>query len=418
MKICMVCPELGNSGGNAFIGGHVNNAVQLSKALFDRGHEITIITTPHRHPGNQPNNGLEWAEVVCLPISGSYPSIKYGLEFTFKTSQKIRELHKIEKFEVIHGHSGFSMLGLITGIGGRITRVPSIHSIYSPIQPIISHNSVMFFSNKILSKFYLSQVNKIIAVTKNIQHSLIMAGVPHYKIEIVPPGIDISIYNPSISGDDVRKYFGIGSDQPLLLYVGNLTKIKGIHIFIEALKIIVKQFPDMKLLMALNMPLSKYEEEDSAGLYDTERDFEIKEKIKSYGLNDNIIPLGIVKNMPQVMAASDVFITPFLNTVGVVDYPTSLLEAMAVGKPVIATKVGGISEIIKHQKNGILVEPNNVNELVDAILYVLNNKEEAKDIGKEGAKIIAEKFRTEIVVNELERIYEGVISNYSGNRRR
>lgn len=413
----MICPEICNSGGSAFIGGHVNNVVQLSKALFDREHEITIVTTPHRHPGNQPNNGLEWAEVVCLPISGLYPSIKYGLEFTFKTSQKIRELHKIEKFDVIHGHSGFSMLGLITGIGGRITRVPSIHSINSPIQPIISHNSVMFFSNRILSKFYLSQVNKIIAVTENIQHSLTMAGVPHYKIEIVPPGIDISIYNPSISGGDVRKYFGIGSDLPLLLYVGNLTKIKGIHIFIEALKIIVKRFPDIKLLMALNMPLSKYEEEDSAGLYDTERDFEIKEKIKSYGLNDNIIPLGIVKNMPQVMAASDVFITPFLNTVGVVDYPTSMLEAMAVGKPVIATRVGGIPEIVKHKENGMLVEPNNVDELVAAILYMLNNKEEAKNMGKEGAKTISEKFRLEIVVEELERIYEEVTSNYSGNRR-
>ena len=418
MKICMICPEIGNSGGNAFIGGHVNNAVQLSKALFDGGHEITIITTPHRHPGNQPNNGLKWAEVVCLPISGSYPSIKYGLEFTFKTIQKVRELHKIEKFDVIHGHSGFSMLGLITGIGGRITRVPSIHSIYSPIQPIISHNSVMFFSNKILSKFYLSQVNKIIAVTENIQHSLIMAGVPHYKIEMVPPGIDTNIYNPSISGDDIRRHFGIGLDQPLLLYVGNLTKIKGIHILIESLRIIIKQFPDMKLLMALNMPLSKYEEEDSAGLYATEGDFEIKEKIKSYGLNDNIIPLGIVKNMAEIMVASDIFVVPFLNTVGVADYPTSMLEAMAVGKPVIATRVGGIPEIVKHKENGMLVEPNNVDELVSAIIYMLNNKEEAKNMGEEGAKTISEKFRSETVADKLERIYEEVISNYSSNRRR
>ncbi len=417
MKICMICPEIGNSGGNAFIGGHVNNAVQLSKALFDRGHEITIVTTPHRHPDDQPNGGLKWAEVVCLPISGTYPSIKYGLEFTFKTLQRIRELHKIKKFDVIHGHSGYSMLGLITGISSKIARVPSIHSIYSPIQPIVSHNTVMFFSNKILSKFYLSQVNKIIAVTENIQRSLIGAGLPKYKIEMVPPSIDTNIYNPSISGEDMRKYIGIDLDQPLLVYVGNLTKIKGIHVLIEVLRIIVRQFPNIRLLMALNMPLSKYEEEDSVGLYDTERDFKIKEKIKSYGLNDNIIPLGIVKNMPQVIAASDVFITPFLNTVGVVDYPTSMLEAMAVGKPIIATKVGGIPEIIKHKKSGILVEPNNVDELVAAILYMLNNKEEAKNMGKEGAKTISENFRLEIVVDELERIYEVVISNYSSNRR-
>ena len=416
MKICVICPEIGNSGGNAFIGGHVNNVVQLSKALFDRGHEITIITTPHRYPGDELNNGLEWAEIYCLPMSGSYLSAKYGIEFALRALQKVRKLHAIKNFDIIHGHSGYSMLGLITGIGGRITKVPSIHSIYSPIQPITGHNIVMSFSNKILSKFYLSQLNKIIAVSKNVRDSLISAELPQYKIEMMPPGIDTKMYNPSISGGDVRKYFGIGSDQPLLLYVGNLTEIKGIHVLIEALRIIIKQFPDVKLLIALNMPLSKYEEEDSTGLYDMEGAFEIKEKMKSYGLNNNVIPLGIVRNMPQIMAASDVFITPFLNTVGVVDYPTSLLEAMAVGKPVIATRVGGIPEIVKPNENGILVEPNNIDELVNAIMYMLNNKEEAKRKGLEGAKLVFEKFRTEIVVDKLERIYEEVISNYSGNR--
>ena len=406
----MICPEIGNSGGNAFIGGHVNNVVQLSKALFDRGHTITIITTPHRYPGDEVNNKLEWAEIVCLPISGSYLSAKYGIEFALKALREVRKLHAIKKFDIIHGHSGYSMLGLITGIGGGITRVPSIHSIYSPIQPITSHNIVMSFSNKILSKFYLSQVNKIIAVTKNIQHSLIKAGLPQYKIEMIPPGIDTKIYNPSISGDGVRKYFGIGSDQPLLLYVGNLTKIKGIHIFIEVLRIIIEQFPDIKLLMALNMPLSKYEKEDPTGLYDAEKDFEIKERIKSLDLNDNIIPLGIVKNMPEIMAASDIFLVPFLNTIGVADYPISLLEAMACGKPVIATKVGGIPEIVKHKINGLLAEPNNIHELKDALLYILNNKKEAKKMGDNAAKYAAENYGLDAIVEKLEKVYEGLIN--------
>jgi len=416
MKICMICPEIGNSGGNAFIGGHVNNVVQLSKKMSDSGHEITIITTPHRYPGDELNNELEWAEIFCLPMSGSYLSAKYGLEFVLNALREVRKLHAGKKFDVIHGHSGYSMLGLITGIGGRITKVPSIHSIYSPIQPIIGHNIVMFFSNKILSKFYLSQVNKIIAGSKNVQDSLTRAGVPDYKIEIIPPGIDTNIYNPSISGGDVRKDFGIGPDQPLLLYVGNLTEIKGISVLIEALRIIAKQFADIKLLMALNMPLSKYEKEDTSKLCSIET-FEIKEKIKSYGLNDNIIPLGIVKNMPQVMAASDIFVVPFLNTVGVVDYPISLLEAMAVGKPIIATRVGGIPEIVKHKGNGLLVEPGDVHELKNALLYTLESKNEAKRMGENAAKYVAENCSMEVAVEKMERVYEEVISNYSGNRR-
>lgn len=415
MKICMICPEIGNSGGSAFTGGHVNNVVRLSKELSYRGHEITIITTPHRYPGDELKNELEWAEIFCLPISGSYLSYRYGTNFVLKALRKVRKLHVVKKFDIIHGHSGYSMLGVITGIGGRITKVPSIHSIYSPIQPT-SHNIVMFFSNKFLSKIYLSQVNKIIAASKNVQDSLIMAGVLHYKIEVIPPGIDTKIYNSSISGDDVRKYFGIGSDQPLLLYIGNLTKIKGIHILIEALNRIIKQFPDIKLLMALNMPLSIYEKEDTGKLCNIET-FKIKEKIRSYGLDEYIIPLGIVKNMPQIIAASDIFVVPFLNTIGVADYPLSLLEALACGKPVVATNVGGIPEIVKHRINGLLVEPNNVHELTNALLYFLENKKEANRMGNNGAKYAAKNYSVDVVVEKMERAYEEVIQNYSGNRR-
>ena len=419
MKICVICPEIGDSRGNAFIGGHVNTVVQLSKALFDQGHEITIITTPHRYPGNQPDkdNLQEWAEVFSLPISGSYSSVKYGLEFTLKTLKKIKELKNEKEFDIIHGHSGYTMPAMITGISSKLTNIPSVHTVYCPIKPALNnYNGCRIFSNTILSKLYLSQVTKIIAITKNIKHSLIKAGIAEDRIADIPLGINTSLYNPSVIGANVREKYNINSDQPTLLYVGNLTRIKGLPVLIDALNIIVKKIPDVKLLMVLNMPLERYAKPDKLDV-DMELIFKIKEKIKYYGLEDNIIPLGLLDNMPQVMAASDIFVVPFLSTVGVVDYPTSMLEAMAIGKPVIATRVGGIPEIVKHKKNGMLIEPNSVDELIDAIVSMLNNKEEAKNMGKEGAKTILEKFKSEIVVDELERIYEEVVSNYSGNRR-
>jgi len=412
----MICPEIGNSGGNAFIGGHTNTVVQLSKALSDRGHEITIITTSHRYPGNRPDKDIlqEWAEVFTLPISGPFLSVKYGLEFAFKTIRKVKKLHKQKKFDVIHGHSGYSMLALITGISAKNSNLPSVHSIYCPIQ-VASGNVVKLFSNKILSKFYFSQVDKIMAVTENVRCSLANAGITGNRIAEIPLGINTELYNPKVSAGDVRKGYNIDPDQPTLLYVGNLTIQKGLSVLIDALNIITKEIPNIKLLMVLNMPLERYKNPGRLDV-DMGQFFKIKEKIKHYGLEDNIIPLGLLDNMPQVMAASDVFITPFLNTVGIVDYPTSLLEAMAVGKPVIATRVGGIPEVVKTNENGVLVEPSNVNELVDAIIYMLNNEERAKNMGEESAKIISEKFRLEIVVDELEKLYEEVILNYSGNR--
>ena len=415
MKICVICPEIGNSGGNAFIGGHVNSVVQVSKALFDRGHEITIITTPHRYPGNRPDKDIlqRWAEVYTLPILGSYLSVKYGLEFAFKAIRKVKKLHKHKEFDIIHGHSGYSMLALITGVSAKISNLPSVHSIYCPIQ-VAGGNVVKLFSNKILSKFYFSRVDKIIAVTGNVGCSLIKAGIAENRIAEIPLGINTELYNQNVSGDDVREGYNIDTDQPTLLYVGNLTIQKGLSVLIDALNIVAKEIPNIKLLMVLNMPFERYENPGRLDV-DMGQFFKIKEKIKHYGLEDNILPLGLLDNMPQVMAASDVFITPFLSTTGIVDYPTSLLEAMAVGKPVIATRVGGIPEIIEHKENGMLVEPNNVDELVSAIMYMLNNKEEAKNMGKEGAKIISEKFKREAEVGKLEEVYRDVLDNKEGH---
>ena len=419
MKICVICPEIGDSGGNAFIGGHVNAVVQLSEALFDRGHEITIITTPHRYPGNQPDkDALQgWAEVFSLPVSGSYSSVKYGLEFTLKTLKKIKQLKNEKEFDIIHGHSGYTMPAMITGISRKRTNIPSVHTIYCPIKPALNnYNVCRIFSNTILSKLYLSQVTKIIAITKNIKHSLIKAGISEDRIADISLGINTSLYNPSVIGAKVREKYNIDPDQPTLLYIGNLTRIKGLPVLIDALNIIVKKIPDVILLMVLNMPLERYAKLDKSDV-DMELIFKIKEKIKHYGLEDNILPLGLLDNMPQIMAASDIFVVPFLSTVGVVDHPTSMLEAMAIGKPVIATRVGGIPEIVKDKESGVLVEPNNVDELVNAIRYMLNNKEEAKNMGKKGAKMISEKFKLEIMVDKSEKIYEEAISNYSGNRR-
>ena len=415
MKICVICPEIGNSGGNAFIGGHVNNVVRLSKVLSDRGHEITVVTTPQRYSNNQSEQHLELMEVYCLPISSSYSPLRYGLGFAFKAIRKIKELHKYKKFDIIHGHSGCSILALITSISAKITGLPSIHSIYCPMQ-IANKDVVELFSNRILSKLYFSQIDKIIAVTGNVRNSLIKAGILGDKIIEIPSGINTELYNSEILGDEVRKRYNINPDQPTLIYVGNLTLHKGLPVLIEALNKVANEIPNIKLLMVLSIPLERYAKPDKLDV-NMDLIFKIKEKIKHYGLEDNVIPLGLLDNMPQVMAASDVFILPFLDTASIVDHPTSLLEAMAIGKPVIVTRVGGILEIIKHNKNGMLVEPNNIDELVSAIIYMLNNKEEAKNMGRKGATLISEKFKIEIVVDELERISEEVISNYSGNRR-
>lgn len=409
MNICMICPEIGDAGGNAYIGGHVNNVLRLSKELSKRGHKITIITTPHRHPGNDYDKKIDWAEVISLPINEPYPSMQYGLHYMFKTLLTLRKIKKYKKFDIIHGHSGYSTLGLITGLSGKIHNVPTVHSIYCPVKPTSSRNFIMIISNRFLSKFYLSQISKIVAVSHNSSSSLVSCGIRPSKIERIPPSVDTLKYRKNNFKNNFRKNLNLDPNDKLILYIGNLTKIKGIHILLEAFRDILLKFKKVKLLLVLNMPICKYLNNEKNGLYSSEHNFEIKETINKYGLSDYVIPMGLVDNLPEIMASCDVFVTPFLNTVGVLDYPLSLLEAMSCGLPVIATNVGGIPEIIQNGENGFLINPNDVNGLRDALSCLLKDEQKARTMGNNAASFVSSNLETEIICKNYENIYRSLL---------
>lgn len=401
----MICPEIGNSGGNAFIGGHVNNVLRLSKELSNRGHEITIITTPHRHPGSDKNQNIDWAEIISLPINEPYPSMRYGLQYMLKTLAAIRRLNKYKKFDIIHGHSGYTTLGLITGLCGKFSNVPTVHSIYCPVRPVTSRNFIMLISNNFLSKFYLSMVSRIVAISSNASTSLMSCGIKESRIERIPPLVDIKTFKKSAIRNNFKKNLNINPEDRLILYVGNLTKIKGIDILLEAFRELLSEKRNVKLLVVLNMPILKYFNSEKSGLYSAEQNFEIKNKIEDCGLSDYVIPIGLVHNLPEIMSSCDIFVTPFLNTVGILDYPLSLLEAMSCGLPIIATNVGGVSEIVRNGENGLLIDPNDINGLRNALLCLLDDPLKAKHLGDNAANFIYSKFNTEFICQHYENIY-------------
>jgi glycosyltransferase involved in cell wall biosynthesis len=415
MKICLICPELGNPSGNAFIGGHANAVVRLSEELHRRNHNITIITTPHRYPGSEVGKNIlsDWADVHTIDISAQYSSIKYGVSFARKSVSKVNALSKQQKFDVIHGHSGFSALALVTGYSASKLKVPAVHSLYSPIE-VKKRSAVRLISNGYFSRFYFHQIDKIVAVSGNVKKSLINAHISKKKIIEVPVGVDTSIFNPQVSGLAIKKELEIGSNQTVLAYVGNLTKQKGLLVLIESMNILVKKHPQLKLIVALNMPLESYLNLEKLCI-DMDLGFEIKNKIEQYGLEENIKLFGLRRDLPNILAVADIFITPFLDTIGIVDYPMSMVEAMALGKPVIATRVGGIPEIIKHKETGLLINPENVSELVEAVDYLALNKFESKRMGTLSAQTIAEQYSVKSEVDRLEQIYLEAIANHSGH---
>ncbi|MCK4251787.1 glycosyltransferase family 4 protein [candidate division WOR-3 bacterium] len=410
MKICFIGMEIVPSKDGAFIGGLVNNVVRLAKGLSKKGHAIHIITSDTNNVLHNKILSFAWGEICPIPIHSRYGSTKNSAEFLIKVIPRILREQREKNFDVIHFHSGYSTFGLVPTLSNVFLKVPTIFTLYSPIQskPLKDRKGIyQRLSSKFFSRIFLFNAGKITAISKNTKKSLKDIGFEEEDIVFTPPVIDTAFFNPLLPKQQKREELGILMEGPMILYCGNWAIWKGVDILIEATPELVKEYPDIKLVTAWGEAYDWYDE----------RKVMISKKIKELGLDKNAIELGIVKDIEKLMAASDVFVAPFRNTDGVADQPVSILEAMACGKLVIATNVGGIPEIVKHKVNGLLIEPNNVHVLKNALLYILEHKNEARKMGENAANYVAENYSVDVVVEKMERLYEEVISNYSGNKR-
>jgi glycosyltransferase involved in cell wall biosynthesis len=384
--------EMGPSKEDIIAGGVPNSVIRLVKALSLIEIKSAIITNDRKFGETGEKTvgfTLPWADVHLIRINGKYAGVKYSTEYLFKIITKIKQLDVNEKFDIIHGHSGYLGFAMITEAVSRLTGIPSIHTIYCPVK----------INSKVLPFYrYILQKKKIIAISDNVKYSLITIGIPSDRIEVIPPLIDFSIFKPNSSRENIRSIYGL-NDEFTILYLGNLTKTKGIDVVLDALIMVKKQFSNIRFLSGLELTHSGT----------NKRKNEILNKIEAYNLTQNITELGLIKNVGNVMNAADVVVAPFQNTYEVADYPLVVLESMATGTPVITTMVGGIPEIVKNRENGIIINPDDPVALSHEIINLINNPRERKEIGERAAFFVRERFPEKAIVEMTKRVYEEVL---------
>lgn len=390
MKICLIAPRVGKING-AFLGGSVNNVVTLSKELAKK-HEVTLITTPPI--GTSTVEGIDWCSVHPLNVKGGYESLCFGFEFLTKAIFAVKKLHKQDKFDIINTHSGTPKLGLVSGFGGKIYNISSLHTQYTPITSKIDRqqhkplSNYRFFSHPIFSKLYFSQLDCVICVSRNSANSV--KKVFNKRVEVIFPCVDLSRFDSQKI--NLRNEYGL-KDEKIILFLGE-RRSKGIEILKEAMKKVIDEV-DAKLIV-----IAGYEKEN------------LRRKINK-GIGNSVLVLDVV-DIPAILSIGDIFVAPFLETSDISDIPLSLLEAMAAGKPVITSNIGGIPELIEHERNGILLEQNDSNKLAEAIISLLEDEGKMEKIRRNASYSIKENFSVEKIAREYERLYERVLESNSG----
>ena len=212
----------------------------------------------------------------------------------------------------------------------------------------------------------------------------------------------ITVYTPvsldrfiDADGTGVRNRLELETSDIVITTVGHCVPVKGWDIAIEAFAKVCKTFPQAKLLFVGAKKSSFYSQELFA-------------KIAQYNLGDKIIFAGIQHDIPGILSASDLFILPSRSE----GMPAALIEAMATGLPCIATRSGGMSEVIKHGQNGLLFDRENAEDLADNILSILSNSDLNSQFSHM-AKQNLQKYEICTYVNIVISHYENLLNNTS-----
>jgi glycosyltransferase involved in cell wall biosynthesis len=215
-------------------------------------------------------------------------------------------------------------------------------------------------------------------------------GIPREKIELVRSGLDLSAFESAANGDVLRSELGVTNDQHLIVYLGRLRPVKGVEYGIRAFATAHTQCPEIRMALV--------GEGDQRGY--------LESLVRELGIVDFVSFLGVRNDVPELFAAADSVLMPSLNE----GFPRTAIEAMAAGKPVIATRVGGTPEAIVDGTTGLLVPPKDAEALSGAIVRLVNDAELQAKLGKAGRERAEKNYSVDKYISRLDEMYR----HYSG----
>ena len=293
---------------------------------------------------------------------------------------KFYRLIKTEKVDIIHTHS--SKDSWIAGTAGRISQTPVVRS---------RHLSTPVRQSLMAAFVYSHLCDIIITSGMHIREALITKNkIDPDRIVSIPAGVDTKKYDINIKGDNIRAEFGLIGSYPVVGSVAILRRWKGHHFILEAVPRIISAFPDAKFLITGDGP-----QWDNLNM-----------KIRELGIEKHVIMTGFRNDISEIMSALDIFILP-----STASEATSQVipQALSMGKPVIATNVGGLPEIIEDGVTGLLIPPGDPDAIAGAVLRMAEHKEEAQKMAVKGRDKILKDFTFQGMIDRTAGVYYDVL---------
>jgi len=403
VKICYLMPRMLPTPSGAVVGGSATNCVSLALELKRQGAAIELLASVS-------SDGVD--RLADKPVAGIVnPLPTIGRGFIGKglgtlhvlrrgLKDRLRETH----FDVVHSHSGTYPYAVVPLMVDHKSCV-RLHSLYCPLGAKGGAYS-SWWEKSALSRLVLERLDRVIAATENVRQSLENAGVRPEKIELVPMCVDAQRFHP-MARPEPAKYFSGNGTCARILFIGNASKEKGLLGLLAAVKLLKEKGVPVSFVAAIENQCGI--REYAAG-YELARTFVHRAKIESL-----VRFVGLVHSIERLYAESDLVVIPWNTSRGPSDYPMVVLEAMAMGKCVVCTPVGGCPDLLAYGKAGMLTDGFSSQAIADAIEATVCNPTTRKKLEQSALKR-AEDFSLVNSARQLLRLYEHLLEGKERHR--
>lgn len=343
--------------------------LHLSKGLSKRGHRQWVVG----QPGSPllERAGEEGLETVALPMQS-----EFSLPAIWRLARLFREL----QVQVVHMHTSHACT-----IGGMAAKIVAV-----PVKIISRRVDFSIRSNPFRRLKYEWGMDRIIAISEGVRDVLVRDGINPEQIVVIRSGIDLSRLDPTIPPELFRKEISVDSATPVIGNIAHFADEKGHRYLVEAASRVISRIPQARFVLVGDGELKK----------------SMEEQVARQGLSAAVLFTGFRTDIPKILTAIDLFVL----SSHLEGLCTSIMDAMAMGIAVVATRTGGVPEVVEEGVTGLLVPPRDPVALADAILRLLGDPERRRQMGQAGRRRVMERFSAERMVDETEKLYWRILN--------
>ncbi len=374
------------------MGGPALHVAYLSEGLRERGYDTTLVAGTLARGEDSMSFVAEelGVRVERVPELSREISPLRDLRAILRLAQLIRR----ERPQILHTHTAKA------GAVGRIAALAAGHA----RPPIIVHtfhghvlrgyfDPVRAYGFRLLERWLATKTTTLIAVSPQVRDDLVHLGVaPREKFTVIRLGIELDerISAPDGARAETRRLLGVPQDAFVVGWIGRMTGVKNTDQVLAALKLLRDRGVDAYLCMVGDGP-------------DRER---LERRAHDLGVVKRCLFLGYQEEVARFYAAFDGMILTSVNE----GTPVSAIESLAAGRPVVATRVGGVPDVVDDGEDGFLVDPGSTEQLADRLEELARNPELREQMGERGRARVPSRYAVTRLVEDMDRLYKSLLA--------